>query len=217
MTSSISPSPKLSPFSLALLEDSGWYQANYSNAKQLYFGRERGCDFIYGPCIDPKTKKSKFPEFCTTNQTSDCSLDSFHLARCVLVQRNDVPEAFNYFGDNSTGWDIFSDGCPTLRNFVDADCRNPHAYAPGDKGSDSRCFPFTFKNKTMKSSSIRCMKHHVTCSIFLFTDSHLLQCEYAKDGGPSLHIQMLDHLSVQCPKSGGNVLATKTSKYLICS
>ena len=173
MTSSISPSPKLSPFSLALLEDSGWYQANYSNAKQLYFGRERGCDFIYGPCIDPKTKKSKFPEFCTNYLNSDCSSDSFHLATCELVRRSELPEAFNYFGNNIAGWDAFADGCPTVKISADTDCRNPHA-SSGDKGPDSRCFPFSLSVGTMMSKDIKCLQHHVNLAIFLFTELNLL-------------------------------------------
>jgi hypothetical protein len=47
----------LSPLTLAYLEDSGWYRANYESeyVKISPFGHGAGCDFIEGICIDPDT------------------------------------------------------------------------------------------------------------------------------------------------------------------
>jgi len=46
----------LSPLTLALLEDSGWYRANYESeyVQISLFGHGAGCDFIENKCIDSK-------------------------------------------------------------------------------------------------------------------------------------------------------------------
>lgn len=54
----------LSPFTLALLEDSGWYKANFSMSKNPSFGHGAGCDFVNKPCIVDDTPTS--PQFCNT-------------------------------------------------------------------------------------------------------------------------------------------------------
>ncbi len=42
--------PKYSIFTLALMEDSGWYQANYNLADTLTWGYQAGCEFISKKC-----------------------------------------------------------------------------------------------------------------------------------------------------------------------
>jgi hypothetical protein len=43
---------RLSAFTLAALEDSGWYRANYDDAEPLDWGRGAGCDFVLLSCWD---------------------------------------------------------------------------------------------------------------------------------------------------------------------
>lgn len=43
---------RLSPFTLAALEDSGWYIASYDDAEPLDWGRGAGCDFVLSTCWD---------------------------------------------------------------------------------------------------------------------------------------------------------------------
>src|SRR5690349_11266657 len=89
-------------FTLALLEDSGWYKADYSKAENMMFGRGQGCAFIYESCIDPKTKRAKFPEFCDEADADVCSFERNYVAKCSLTRR-DVPRAFDYFGNGIAG------------------------------------------------------------------------------------------------------------------
>lgn len=46
-----------SKFTLALFEDSGWYQVNYDFADPAYWGKDKGCDFL--KTCDPV----EFPEY----------------------------------------------------------------------------------------------------------------------------------------------------------
>ena len=41
---------KYTKFTLALLEDSGWYKPDYDLADVLNFGYNKGCDFINKNC-----------------------------------------------------------------------------------------------------------------------------------------------------------------------
>ena len=37
---------KFSIFTMALLEDSGWYKADYNYADEISYGKNEGCDFV---------------------------------------------------------------------------------------------------------------------------------------------------------------------------
>ena len=41
-----------SEFALAALEDSGWYDIDYSYASPTVWGKDQGLDFFDKPCID---------------------------------------------------------------------------------------------------------------------------------------------------------------------
>ena len=51
MAATISHTMLVSPLTLAALEDSGWYLANYSKASALTWGRGLGCSFL---CVHPR-------------------------------------------------------------------------------------------------------------------------------------------------------------------
>ena len=45
------PEQVISEFTLALLEDSGWYKVNYYTGGLMRFGKNKGCNFLYKDCI----------------------------------------------------------------------------------------------------------------------------------------------------------------------
>ena len=56
---------RLSPLTLALLEDTGWYKVNYANVTTPTFGLGAGCDFVEGDCIvDDKVAPYAKDYFC---------------------------------------------------------------------------------------------------------------------------------------------------------
>ena len=66
----------LSPFTLALLEDSGWYKANYTMAKNPSFGHGAGCDFAERPCIvEDEVPDYAIDYFCNTTDKSVIKCD----------------------------------------------------------------------------------------------------------------------------------------------
>lgn len=66
-------------FTLALLEDSGWYRANYSHADPLRWGYMYGCSFLNS--CDPKTPDP--PEgFCKKQTGLQCAFDRSAVGKC---------------------------------------------------------------------------------------------------------------------------------------
>ena len=55
----------ISEFTLALLEDSGWYKVNYYTGGLMSFGKNKGCEFIYNDCST--SFKNEFCEYFTDN------------------------------------------------------------------------------------------------------------------------------------------------------
>lgn len=52
MTGGYTQNPVISRITLALMEDTGWYRANYSLAQDLQWGAGLGCDFVKKSCGD---------------------------------------------------------------------------------------------------------------------------------------------------------------------
>ncbi|KAL7534216.1 hypothetical protein ACHAXR_005736 [Thalassiosira sp. AJA248-18] len=139
----------LSPLTLALLEDSGWYRANYqSDYVQIsMFGHGAGCNFIENNCIDSNGKVPyEFQEhFCSTPislsnggqinvaQSGSQTCDPSHTQKtyCDLVDINQV------VGIGKTGTILepappkfqYFEGRPNIRPYIftNADfCPVPH-------------------------------------------------------------------------------------------
>ena len=45
----------ISEFTLALLEDTGYYKANYYTGGLMRYGKNKGCSFVRGQCVDRNT------------------------------------------------------------------------------------------------------------------------------------------------------------------
>lgn len=63
MTASDIPNAAFSKFTLALLEDSGWYAPVYEKAMPFYWGANDGCDFLHKAC----NASPRPDEFCDIN------------------------------------------------------------------------------------------------------------------------------------------------------
>ena len=138
-------SKRISEFSLAVLEGSGWYVPDYSYAEPYYFGEGQGCSFIYGQCNFIFTQ---FPlEFCTGNNRG-CASQGSAGGYCQA--------------------EVNSDNCQFYIPNEDFDCENsdaadnfrlPELQAFG-KGASSKCFTGTLNNrKSWGGSTSFCFKY----------------------------------------------------------
>jgi hypothetical protein len=145
MTAFARTGTKFTNFTLALLEDSGWYIVNYSKAQEISWGRNKGCEFFKNNC----RSNLKFSEFCSINNEKGCLNDLTAKGVC--------------------GVEDFSDGCLTYTDILQqADCTDP-AIAKITKtketfGPTSLCIKADYiKNIFFESYRHRCYPQ--TCSL----------------------------------------------------
>lgn len=75
----------VSNLTLALLEDSGWYRANFSNAGYLRWGNGAGCAFLNADCRTPPANNGP-PYWCSAPSSSPqatCAPDYLAVGSCL--------------------------------------------------------------------------------------------------------------------------------------
>lgn len=103
MTGSVDTRSVVSKMTLALLEDSGWYQANYSMADRLDWGRNQGTEFVTSPC-----NLWKGAYHCNTTQLSGCTYNREAEGYCPIVSYSgDLPHWARYFPQANKGLFLF--------------------------------------------------------------------------------------------------------------
>jgi len=130
MTASVMPDQRISEFSLAFLEGSGWYQVNYDMADPLQWGKGEGCAFVDGTCFG-----TQFPEFCSDFGATGCTFDRTYGAYCGSPSGNVVI-------------DKFADNCPFFAGYSNTNCQDPtqangRSLSAEAHGQHSRCFAGT--------------------------------------------------------------------------
>ncbi|XP_029069423.1 leishmanolysin-like peptidase [Monodon monoceros] len=110
MTGSHTQNRVLSRITLALMEDTGWYKANYSMAEKLDWGRGLGCDFVRRSCkfwIDQqRQKRQMLSPYCNTLRSNPlqltCRQDQRAVAVCNLQKfPKPLPQEYQYFDELS--------------------------------------------------------------------------------------------------------------------
>merc|ERR1719478_353275 len=73
-----------SEFTLALLEDSGGYKADYTKAEPMLWGYNKGCAFTNG-CVNPASPdtKGRAGGYCTSGAVPQCSFDRTGIGMCT--------------------------------------------------------------------------------------------------------------------------------------
>jgi len=105
----------LSPLTLAMAEESGWYKANFSALEQQQWpgrdwGSDVGCDAalhkpgLSGDPLRSVTTNSSLragePLFCSESSSSnECSFDRRGVGICQLVSYQDLEEEYRHFGE----------------------------------------------------------------------------------------------------------------------
>lgn len=116
----------LSVFTLALLNDCGWYKVNMDQAQYFVFGRTAGCDFFQNSC------SIKFPEYCSIKNRLECNRDRTSKSFCYQS--------------------VFSDGCVISLPIPELDCSSTNFFYISEEiedepGADSRCFNLKILNQ----------------------------------------------------------------------
>ena len=118
------PEIVISDISLAVFEDSGWYNVNYYTGGLFKTGKGEGCKFLVNDCIDKNTHLSNFKlDFCDIRKKEICSPSLIDRGNCFIVDYNEtddpiIDKEYQYFDNNITGGWFFADFCPVMENHV---------------------------------------------------------------------------------------------------
>jgi len=146
MTSGLLFQQRVSQFSLAMLEGSGWYAPNYNYAEPYSFGQGEGCGFLFDSCSN---SNFNYDEFCKGSQRG-----------CTFQGR----------GGGACTSDTRSGGCRYQTASQNFDCENPNAgqfavlpqLQTFGRSAGSKCFDGNLVSKgNTPSASSYCFKY--TC------------------------------------------------------
>ena len=137
MTGTYTQNPVISRITLALMEDTGWYKANYLMAEHLEWGEGLGCDFVKKSCLDwidtQRARNGDIHPFCDNVRQgvlkTDCTKNGNAVAFCNLQEyTTPLPLHNQYFntlpGIHSSnvnrygGTVALADYCPYLQEFT---------------------------------------------------------------------------------------------------
>ncbi|XP_050314645.1 leishmanolysin-like peptidase [Anthonomus grandis grandis] len=137
MTGTYTQNPIISRITLALMEDTGWYTANYSMAGAMSWGKNLGCDFVMKSCKDwismKSAKGASIHPFCTKLKKdplqTECTDDRTSVALCNLMEfPEELPRMYQNFDslqgvnpgeEGRYGGSVsFADYCPYIQEFT---------------------------------------------------------------------------------------------------
>eukprot|EP01132_Coremiostelium_polycephalum_P004089 gene4089-5117_t len=146
----INPILPITNLTLSLLQDTGWYNVDFSKAEPLMWGKKLGCDW-YEDCTPTSWDLQGY--WCQDKQTA-CSPTRSGKGYCQL-QSATIPVQFQHYPvANTGGVDAIADYCPfydmifsnsvfCLDSAQTADTTIKESY-----GSNSRCFEYTSSGTT---------------------------------------------------------------------
>lgn len=156
MVGTSSDYPVFSQFTLALLQDSGWYtgllffvfqlfipSVNFTEASPMLWGWKEGCSFVMEKC--------KFwggdDYLCVYSGQNSCNFNRLAKSTCYLQNIGNLPSQFQYFTDSTlAGIDTLADYCPYYDAYSNGYCVDVslQGTSPVDIGEeyceDCRCF-----------------------------------------------------------------------------
>jgi len=136
---------RVSEFSLAFLEGSGWYVPNYAYAEPFFFGQGQGCGFITGS----SSSASKYDEFCT-GSSRGCSPNGIAGGSCYSDSKTN---GFKYVNPSKS----YHCENPNAEDYA----RLPSLQVYG-RGAGSKCFTGSLSSTSSTSSTTSfCFKY--TC------------------------------------------------------
>lgn len=178
MTASAITDSVVTEFTFALLEGTGWYQADYSYAEPFLWGKGKTCSFVNDLCMSNLTPLTT-PEFCPLLQAEGCTFTGRSVALCGTNKANRAgtpsSSVFNYWSNNTVVLDTFANNCPYFMGYSNYDCAEPTFQSNGDLsqevfGSGSRCLTGTLSNSgTAAATTGFCFPIQCTASGSLYT------------------------------------------------
>ena len=190
----------ISDITLALFEDSGFYQVNYYTGGLFKFGKNKGCSFFKDKCIVNGETNYK-NEFCTSYLSDSCSPTRENKGQCMIYSYNDpVPQEFSYFTNPNQGGFYPCDYCPVTNintqdsqlDYYPTNCKvgDSSLSSYGEIISDTS---FCFISSLLPETINLAFKYQAIC--------YKVSCD-------NINKKIIVHIgssSVECPTFGGSI------------
>ena len=232
----------ISEFSLAFLEDSGFYQANYYTGGLMRFGKNKGCDFLKLKCVNNGKVNSNFKnEYFDSIKKDDyepsCSSGRQSRAYKYLITYDFIiPEEYQYYNSPNIGGRIASDFCPVFSQ-DEKEAQNEYYLGHcSTKGSGKYGSHISYRISDDKevyynngdiesitgeeySSNSFCVLSSLISKNFdyyeLFSNTIRPTCHKMYCSSSSLTININNDYII-CPRSGGKIKAINYEGYILC-
>ena len=202
----------ISEITLALFEDSNWYEINYYTGGLFRFGKGKKCWFSNFPCFNDYYISEN--DFCDVNNQLRCTSGRLQKGICRLYNYNSIPEYFQYFDDDITlGGNYNAHYCPktekeymgtsSFNNFYPGSCVN--GYIPQyskDSGEINSDHSFCVISNVIPNDNNYSIYNQRRAICFPMSCSKTI-----------LTIQVGDYYYT-CPKNGGIINVQRSSGYL---
>ena len=223
MVGSVGGELVLSSFTLAFLEDSGWYKANFSHAGRLLWGRSMGCEMADGRCENwSKANKNRVGYYCTQNNAPSCSFDLKFKGSCALGTYSSNLGYYEHVPKSPKlgGPDNLMDYCPGFSRFKNGDCSYT-GYTDSQKydfesfGSQSACFSSSLLSVFTSSDdeSSRCLSY--TCAggvLSFFVGGNQYTCPRDQSYVRKTDMPTMFKGYVDCPERGYDILCKSSDQ-----
>ena len=230
----------ISEFTLALLEDSGYYKANYYTGGLMRYGKNKGCKFVRDRCvnnneIDPYFENEFYDSLNSKNSINpSCSSGRQSRTYYALWIYDSIPDYYQYFNKNSTGGFSPADYCPVARNhnhetklgYYIGNCN----IGNGEYGSkiiySNNSYSLNSKNEELKEINGEVYSEHSFCflssltkksepMVDFYSQNIRAVCYESFCSSESLTIKIHDNYIV-CPRAGGKIQIEDYGGYFLC-
>ena len=188
----------LSDISIAMFEDSGFYEVEYYSGGLFKYGKNKGCDFINKKCI--VNENPLFDEFCITPNEPMCSPSRTFKAECAIYQYNTkIPSEYQYFSNPKYGGFLPVDYCPVAmfdaseKEYYPSSCKIGSSTLTSEYGEIIGDNSFCFISSLLPSTSIKDISSQAIC--------YKVEC----DNNNKKIIVHVGSSTITCPTNGGIV------------
>ena len=227
----------ISEFTLALLEDTGNYKANYYTGGLMQYGKNKGCDFLNLKCVNNGKVNPKFKNefFDIIDNPAGCSSGRQSRAYHFIYNYENILPQFQYYSNKNYGGRPSSDYCPVSQKFAKESENIYYVGHCSEKGSGKYGSKIQYKDpegikyytseelfditKEKNTANSFCVLSSLISknvyNYFYYSNTIRAICYQMYCSDRSLTIQINNDFIV-CPRSGGKINVTNYEGYLLC-
>ena len=232
----------VSEFTLALLEDSGYYKANYYTGGLMRYGKNKGCAFLKDKCINENHEVNTFFEneffdsiYSKNKLDPSCSSGRQSRTYNAIMLYSNIPQNYQYFINSTFGGWASADYCPVPHKLDQEENDEYYVGHCSSKGSggygskilyESNNHVIYNKSEELYLITGETYSDHSFCFLSSLTKNDSTIVDYFSKvvrsicyeifcSPKSLTIKIHDDYIV-CPRAGGKIKAEGYKGYFLC-